>query len=274
MKYCLKYKKYSTKVEEVDEVLISYRDNVLIDVIEYMQKHPKQRFILDMVEFGSKLNLTEIKKLNKIKEENPNFDMILRFPEVSPEIIEQLSEVKIKFFFNILISNWDNLNGILDLGVSDVYIVEELGFQLDKVAEVVHEKRAQVRVFPNVCQTSWKGTDPLKTFFIRPEDVDIYEDYVDVFEFFGDKRESERLLDIYKEKQRWFGPLNEIIIGMDDTLNSKYILPRFPERRINCGKDCMKGGKCQLCDRIKDIAETLKEGGIAIPKRKKEDING
>ena len=152
-------------------------------------------------------------------------------------------------------------------------------FELDKVSVVVHNAGARVRIFPNVAQCSTEYTKDLKKFFIRPEDTLVYEPYVDTYEFFGEDRKLCTYLRIYKEHQEWFGLLNEIIIGFNSDLDNRFIIPRFPEMRLRCGKRCLKDGTCKICDRIEELSKSLEKLGVVIQTKKgkneKEDeING
>ena len=56
---------------------------------------------------------------------------------------------------------------------------KDLGFELPLVRAFCNEHGVRIRCFANVAQSRWEGTPIFKKFFIRPEDVDIYEDYVE-----------------------------------------------------------------------------------------------
>lgn len=79
-----------------------------------------------------------------------------------------------------------------------MYICEELGFSLDKISKILHENNIRVRVFPNICQSSFLETPSIKTFFIRPEDISIYSMFIDVFELVSDKDRQYTIFKIYK----------------------------------------------------------------------------
>ena len=51
------------------------------------------------------------------------------------------------------------------------------------MAAAAHVKNIQIRVFPNVAQ-SRSEIPAIKQFFIRPEDLNAYEPYVDIYEFY------------------------------------------------------------------------------------------
>ena len=132
----------------------------------------------------------------------------------------------------------------------------------------------RIRVFPNVAQCSTEYTNDLKKFFIRPEDLENYEPYVDVYEFYGDSNKLLTYYQIYKYDKKWFGPLKDLIIGFNDEIDNKYIIPRFPERRIKCGKKCLKGVSCSMCETIEQLSKTLEDAKmiIQIDKDKNNDI--
>jgi len=61
-----------------------------------------------------------------------------------------------------------------------------------------------------------KYNDGFKQFFIRPEDVDIYGEYVDVIEFYDSIEQQNVLYEVYFKDKEWNGKLREIIKGMDN----------------------------------------------------------
>ena len=168
-----------------------------------------------------------------------------------------------------LVSTIDQLNGFIKYHPTDMYICEELGFSLDKVSKLLHDNNIKVRVFPNICQSSFSETPSIKTFFIRPDDIPIYDLFVDVYELISDQERQEVLYKIYKE-ERWFGKIKEIIPTFDGELDSKYLLNTFGQIRCKCGKRCMyKPESCSICDRFIEVADTFKDNKIVIRKEKK-----
>ena len=161
-----------------------------------------------------------------------------------------------------MINNWDTLQGYIKYKPSDMYIVEALGFEINKVAKVLHNENIKIRTFANVAQSSWREIDPLRKFFIRPEDIPIYEPYIDVIEFFNSKNSSSTLYKIYSKDKKWFGQLNELILDFDSDIDNRFIVSKFAEHRTRCGKRCLKGENCKFCDTIYQLSQTLKENGI------------
>lgn len=148
--------------------------------------------------------------------------------------------------------------GYISLGVSDVFVTGTLGFDLKNVKYVAKENNVQVRCYANICQSIWGEADSFKKFFIRPEDVDIYSEYVDVIEFYDSENHQNVLYDVYFHTKKWVGDLGEIVKGLKIDINNYYILGSdFAKRRIECNKKCLKGNRCQLCERIRELAEVL-----------------
>ena len=172
--------------------------------------------------------------------------------------IDKIKQAGIPFYFQYPISDWDVLTGYVNLGVSDVFITGVLAFELDKVKEVLAEKGITIRCYANICQSIWDEGDTFKKFYIRPEDMDIYSQYIDVVEFYDAENQQNVLYDVYFHDKKWVGDLREIVKGLRVKVNNYYILGSdFAERRAKCGKKCLKGNRCSLCERIKELAETI-----------------
>ena len=158
------------------------------------------------------------------------------------------------------------------MGATDVYIVENLCFELDKISELVHSYNAAIRVYPNIAQSKWDDTPALKKFFIRPEDIDEYEKYIDTIEFYNVDKQIDIYYNIYKIKKQWFGKLNEIILDFNSEIDNKYIIPRFAEMRIKCGKNCFKGGHCRRCEVIEELSSSLEQSELVVKIDKNKNI--
>jgi hypothetical protein len=275
MRYCVDYKRDFKYLKEVDELNIVYnrKDTSLL---EFLLLYKDKRINIAIHDESDFIDNECIKLFDAFKEQYPelNFVFKLNSYRISRDLFEiiKASEQKYKVFFDEFVRDWDTLNGYLELGVSDVYIVEELGFEIENAAAVAHAHNTQIRVFPNVAQSSWNRSPALRKFFIRPEDVDIYESYVDVMEFFARTDNPDSIATYYKIyaiDKKWFGKLNEMILSFDNDIDSRCILSIFAERRLNCGKRCSKGRPCNVCGAIEQLSATLEEQQMIITKPKK-----
>lgn len=281
MKYCITLYRNCSIQDKVDEMIIHYnpKDETLF---EYIELHKDQRIIIDVGDIESFIENSYIARFLAFKGAKPELtNWCFRIPhgpnqrEAEQKLWKDFESTGIAFFSSEFIHDWDALDAYLSTAATDVYVTEALCFELDKVAKVVHDAGKRVRVFPNVAQSStMRWCNGIKTFFIRPEDIEFYEPYVDVCEIWAEDQKQVVYYDIYAKDKKWFGPLKEIIIGLKSDIDSRFILPRFAERRIKCGKDCFKGGKCKMCDRIEELSFTLKEAGLLVKMKENKDERG
>lgn len=269
MKYCIQYTKGFRYLKQIDEVIIPLYSSHLKTCIEELSDN--QRIVIDIKDI--KEVLSNLKSFIEMKEQHSN--IAVRLPggfnvDLAAETAIKLEEVGIPFFFNFRVDKWDTLMALVEVGVSDIYVVNELGFNLDEVSTLCKKNNVNIRVYPNVAQMSAKVTsiNHLKSFFIRPEDMMYYEPFVDVCEFFGPEDRQSVLYKIYQEEGKWLGDLKDLIIGLDLSINNRCIVPVFGSARISCRKKCYQG-KCISCDKVLTIEKQLNEAKIEVNQVKK-----
>lgn len=206
-----------------------------------------------------------------LKEKYKDMRLAAALPKYTEELESLLSSNQLPHYYQELIGDWDRFRGFLTLDVTDIFITGELCFSLYNVSDLAIEAQKSLRCYCNICQTSWPKLPSSKTFFIRPEDIPLYENYINVFEFYFSPEEKIHsnklniLYKIYHQEQKWRGNLAEIISGFNESINNAYIIPKFGERRINCDKRCLHSySSCHICDRIIELAESLKDHQIVI----------
>lgn len=269
MKYCLTYRKgKDSLMNKADELTIIYnrKDTTLLD---FLLEHKNQRINILIQDVATFKEDGDMERIAAIKDKHSELQIFLQLDQIDIEFIKELEVAKIPYFFSKFANNWDTFNGLIKMNVSDIYVVEDLGFNLDICAEKAHAAAISIRVFPNIAQSQWKYTEDIKKFFIRPEDIDQYEPYIDTIEFISDENyQDEVLYDVYAIKKEWFGPLKEIIRDFNNELDSRYVVPRFAENRIKCGKRCAKNSSCSICETIEHLSNTLKDKEILVKMKK------
>jgi len=257
MKVCFNYNQFtehSSYISQVDEwnIVFNEKDTTLL---EFLDNHLDKRI---------NLIITDIKLLNFCEEISKKYSNVyINFKDIELKELKDV-DIKFKFFTNILVNNIDTMQQLIDLKVTDIYIVEELGFELEKISSYLHKQNIQIRVFPNVAQSQWKNLPALKKFFIRPEDLEFYKQYIDTIEFFEADEKIDIYYDIYINKKKWFGRLDEIIIDFNSSLDNKYVIPKFAELRAGCRKKCMRGENCRRCDQIENLASSLEKSKLIV----------
>lgn len=267
MKYCVPFYADFKFNKIVDEITINYSGTERGDIIEYINNFvpQEQTIIIDLTQRKIEFNFI-IPILKKIYQEHEKIKIKIYLSDY-----DEVRELGIPFFFQDFCTKIDQIYGFINRGVCDVYITENLGFNLVEIGDYCHKNNVEVRVYPNISQytTSEKKYIPdVCKFFIRPEDTYLYEDYVDIFEFNVANDRLSTLFEIYKNKQ-WLGDLKDIIGGIGSSIPNTGLVPFFGEQRIKCEHKCMLG-KCNLCLYMLQAAKDLTKADIEI-KRKRDN---
>lgn len=275
MDYCLTFDESVTSqyLNEAAELKVRY--NNALNIYHFLLEHPNQRVILWFAE-DKIFNDFERKAVLSLKTEKKinNFVLCLREAKAYEKykksnkgewlkILEEIKEAEVPFFFEDYVKDFETLHYYIGAGVSDVYIVENMGFKLPQVSSICIKSNVKVRALPNICQTPLPCGN-IYGFFIRPEDIPIYERYIDVCEFFNVEGKQDTYYKIYTQDKHWFGNLQEIIQNLSEPFDSRFTIKQFAEARVKCGKKCFEGHKCQICKRILDLGKTLKDNDIFV----------
>lgn len=271
MKFCVHETEQFRYLDKVDEVIVFYNAN-LVNYVKSKKIKSTQRVIIEMGlypdAFGESLKDTEILLLKQLKSEYPNIAVRGDF---SDEERETLNSLNIPYFSSTFCKSLMQVYAQVQQGNSDVYIVEGLGFSLKQISAYCKSKGVTIRAIPNVAQypIGYKKEIPdVCKFFIRPEDLELYENYIDVCEFRGSFDKLSATFSVYKTG-RWLGDLKDLIGGLDENIYNAGLAPQFGMARLNCGHKCMLE-QCRLCPELQKIAENFKALELEI---KKTDID-
>ena len=253
MKSCIEWRKGFKYLPQIDEFNIDYK-NKEIKLHQFLDQYAQTQRVnirLPMDYTKDDIDLLE----SAYHDKHYNIAIVLRDNYYANELREHGTP----FYFYEPCYDWDQFRANISLGVSDVFISGTLGFELDKISEVAKRNNVKVRCYANIAQ-AWntKQSNGFKNFYIRPEDVDFYSQYVDVIEFYNSVDKQNILYEVYFHDKEWNGDLREIIQGLKLKINNYYILgSEFARRRSQCMKKCLKDQRCELCDRLADLAESL-----------------
>lgn len=242
---------YSPKVKQLENFIIKYK---------------QKRINLIFNSWGDFDQERDPDLILAFRQKYPTCNLVMRLPSYSPQIQTLLVQKGLPHYYYIFANGWDIFNGLLETSVTDIYVTEDLCFSMDIIKQKAQAKNKKLRTFCNICQTSWLETNSLRTFFIRPEDINLYNKYIDVVEFFNAEHNKDSLnvlYDLYNNGKRWAGPLNEIIKGFKEDTDSYYLIPSFGQKRLNCNKRC-NVSTCSFCTQVSSLADTLKQNQIGI----------
>lgn len=177
---------------------------------------------------------------------NERINLILGLTYLDIELIKKCISLNIKFYNAVAVNNWYDLNGLIELNPSYLFIAGTLYFDLEKIK---NKANIPIRlVANNANDTPIPRKNGVCGTWIRPEDVDTYGEYVDVIEFMEPLlSKEETLLHIYKEKKEWPGNLNLLLTNFGVHVDNRAIPEDLGKLRMNCGHRCMRSGTCKLC---------------------------
>ena len=273
MKYAVTYYSNFRYMKDIDEMILYW--STKDDIVDYVDSvfTQDQRVIISFPEYDTDYIMKKLfPVMMKFKRVHNNISV--RFDDFMPdnEVLIAFKEKDIRYFFNQYCNCWDALYGLTLLGSSDVYITEEMCFDLSAVSAFCRPRGIKVRIIPNVAQYGGRGIadqipDMVK-FFIRPEDTLLYEPFVDVFELWGESNKISVYYEIYKQEQ-WLGNINDLIIGFTDDVPNSGIMSHFAGVRLNCRKKCLQGKKCDICKTMKEVAINLADHDLRIETERK-----
>ena len=270
MKYAVKYNSNFRYLKEIDEVIFNYKGTE--QIVEFIPSKLKdtQKAIINLSGAGSAEDI--LPYLNKLKTIHNNFMVQINFYHpYRDELIDILNDNEIGFMFENPAVDYETFYTMVMLGAEDVYVAENLGFYLKDLQFARDYYGVRIRVFPDIVQWTQgciEVTHPAANFFIRPEDTELYEKYVDVFEFYTVEKASVKY-EVYK-KQQWLGDLKDLIGDLRiDTFPNTGIAPHFGQQRINCHKKCMFE-RCYICPEIHKLSKSFNAANVEIIKKKKK----
>ena len=253
MKYCLNARCKEELLYEVDEISVLWRDRD--SLLDLSKKFPDKTFILyKATTIDPEIDQTEA--WQKIKEYNYYLKEKLIVMLSNFEDIDYAKENNIKFFMAYPVTNYFELRRLIELEVSYIKLGMPLFFELDRVKSITD---IPIRAIPNIAYDDGLGSrEGVFGQWIRPEDLHtIYADYIDAVEFAAYHVEQEELIyDVYRKRRFWPYDLESLIINLNYPGENKLISKAVTAQRINCGHDCQKTGRCQICKKALDIANT------------------
>lgn len=257
MKYSARY--IESGIDGFDELIIDFPNERLNEILE---NHKDLRVVVSVSDVEQFFKSRDGVRLSLLRRKYDNFTVRLYNPCdffcIKEEIINEFAQLNMPFFFGIKASNFEQLYYLLELGAKQVYVTDELGFSMTRAKRVCDSFEAQVRVIPNVAQSSVEASPAHKKFYIRPEDIKYYEDVVDIFEFGGPVERQIILKKIYS-KGAWNGDLQHLLYNFDKEFDSKAIIDGFGAVRKDCSHRCYTHGTCTVCDRMLSVAKVLSE---------------
>lgn len=252
------------------------RDKELEKFLDFIDLYPNTRINL---EFKNEINFQHLKIINKASD-----NIYVRLGANQLLQMKSLSENGYKFFLgkDLMVYNYASLASFIKFGVTDVYIGDDLCYNLKEVKEFCDAANVKLRLVLNRIPMSTidRGQDPTGAIF-RPEDVYSLKQYFDTYEFDCGKpynwKRHRVLYTTYFVKSKWNGDLREINPDIKFPLLDNCLSDDFSYYKFNCGRKCLKleNGyyNCSICYKNLDMAKKLESLSIIRKNNKARNKN-
>lgn len=241
MKYCLNINQEHQYRKDAQELKVDYKDFKKLP--DYFEQYPEAKFVIQIyLRYGDNINWDKLAEYKILSQDR----LILCLGDVRN--FDKAKELGIPYYYGFPVNNFYDLNALAALGVCYFRLDAPIFFDLDRVKKL----GIPVRAVANVATLSdIPKQDTWCAPWVRPEDVEAYEDYIDIIEFEAcDRAKEGALFRIYAKAHEWPGDLDMIITNLvERNVCNRLIYPEDMKSRINCGQRCQSGGGCRLCMR-------------------------
>lgn len=262
MKVCLSGRQDREFLKKADEIKLEYRDRRVIT--DFVKEYPGTNIIVELMGVdNTEIDWDALKEYN-ILVNNKFYVSVFSASQARTAIKNGL-----KFYCGYPIESEYELNGWIAAGSEYIILGMPLFFDIKRMKEIYGNK-VKFRAVPNIAYLDGLPRENgINGHWIRPEDMQLYSNYIDVFEFiFKTLKQEKALYKRYIELQEWPGSLKTIIINFDAEGSNAMILPEVAKARLSCRQKCTQNGKCRICyhavalanpDKIKTYVEEESE---------------
>ena len=232
---------HSKHKQEADEIKCPY--NQFGQIYKFLKDNRDKRYVIADASLDALDNVLD--QVDIIRGEVRDYTIECSQVAAARKLIKE----GYKAFLKHPITDWDSFFALVELGVSDIYIDGPLGFQMRELHRAVKDTGVMIRVSPTVSPNcSIVGAKP-ESFYIRPEDLHLYEKTIGVIDFKAQNQDKEdTLFTIYKRGTFNFN-VKDLIENCQFSVPNLFLKPEFGQSRVNCGQKCKTPGRaCHLCN--------------------------
>lgn len=271
MKVCLSSRNTVEYLLKADEIKVQYKDHEIIPNL--IERYPKATIILDLnkqYEFNEtdETSWADIIMYNDLAKNN--------FICCTETLFQMnyCKENNLKFYYGFPINSFYELQSLKKLGVCYLRLAPPLTHMLPDVAKL----EIPIRAVPNICYQDYlPHQNGIHGQWIRPEDLHIYELYIDTIEFEDcNEIKEQALYRIYMEEHEWPGDFDMLFTNFNHPGVNRMIEPIVGRTRMSCGQRCEQNGSCHLCDISVQLAdpEMWEEYQISLSDKGRETLHG
>lgn len=258
MKYCVSARQSANVLKKADEIKVKFED---IDaIINFIEEYPDKTVIY---EIPNDKAIEEVQWHSlQVYADKINLKVALG----NLKLINKCVEHNLKYYWAFPITSYYELKGLLDLDVCEIFLGIPLCFDLGTCSKY----NIPIRVVANLAYDAYiPQSTGINGFYIRPEDLDVYEKYISSIEFVTDDLGKEStLLHVYKDNKQWPGNLNLLITNLKENVDNRAIPEEFGKTRVNCQQKCMRNNSCHFCESAFYFATEIRKEVIKHNKEK------
>lgn len=262
MRLAIPFKNHFALNDVADELNIYYDPNSqdLNDLIAFVKEFEKKQI---NIEYRNGIDFKTASALSSLSE-----NVCFRLKSSDLAATSKLREKNCRYFFSKdnPASSFRTLQSFVEeLHVSEVYIADDLCYQLKNVRRYCEEHGVKIRAVLNsvpMTHPSMSETIPIW----MPRDMDELSGYFDVAEFdcghdkTYDFKKLSVLYKVWFEKKDWVGDMQEINEWIPFNYYCRTILPSIGRTKFNCRLKCLsEGAHCTKCQQVMDLSKALLE---------------
>lgn len=250
MKYCVSGRQPKSILQQADEIKMLYQDRDKL--IDYIKDLSDKTFILEV---PKEIELNEADwNLYKAYSEKVNFMLCIH----NLNMAKECKRNNVKYFWAYPVFSWYELQGLIKLEPCYISLGAPLSFSLEKVKK---KTDISLRICPNLAYDAYiPRENGIYGTWVRPEDIETYEEYIDVCDFITDELSKEAiLLRIYKENKAWPGNLSLLLTNFNVHVDNRALPEELGKTRMNCGQRCMETSNCHFCETAMMFATSLRD---------------
>lgn len=254
MNYCLRSRLSPRYLAQADEIKVDYRDHETIPDLAH--RYTKATIVLFPPIPYHKLSPEEWNQI-VLYNQLCNNNFIINCGSIADAY--EAKQRSLRFMLDAYINTEWDLRGMINLGAEYAYVGIPFFFNMPKIEDLPEIK---LRAVPTVSYQTGLPHNPEEGVYgkwIRPEDIELYEDYITTIEFEQCLvPREETLFKVYKSGE-WSTRLDVLIEDLGSSALNRAIDPDLIERRINCGQRCMRfptdRRTCHACSTALKLAE-------------------
>ncbi len=245
MRYCLRSRLGARYLAKADEIRVDFRDIESIPDVYHRYKKP---IIFFPALEGEEYDWKKLVQFDVLCEHN----LIVSCPSIVEAIFAKDNGLKFMLATEAT-SAWD-LRAMEDFGCEYAYVGAPLFFNLPSLTD----RTIGIRAIPTVAYNHrLPHTSGVCGQWIRPEDVEAYEDYIDVLEFeFCEVTREQTLFKVYAEDQQWATRLDILVEDLGSPALNRLINPDLIDKRLYCRQRCQLDHSCHACETAMKLAST------------------